>query len=149
MNGFNNSITRQFKQLFLSGWLFWVIAFCVYACTIQMSFTTEDFTSIIAANLLDITDEHTSPLFIVLGRFFSLFSFGNTHVIAFSISLLSAVASAFSVYFIFRSVLYCAHTFVQFSNSYLPKTQNALRIGIASLAAVSFLFSNTVWYVAT
>ncbi len=149
MSYVQNILSRVLKKIFFSGWLFWLISFFLYAITIQSLHSTESYQLAIAANSLDTTHQHISPLYMLLGRIFSLFAHGNTAYVAICVAFLSVIAGAFSVFFVFRSTLYSVQTFVNFPNSYSPKTQKTIHISVASLAALSFLLSNIVWHSAT
>lgn len=90
----------RFKLFLLASFLF---PFLIYALTLAPTVTFEDSGELItAARFLGVPHEPGYPLFVIFGRFFSLFPFDN---IAFRINLMSAFFNALAALFLFRSFL--------------------------------------------
>ncbi|VAW28424.1 putative membrane protein, partial [hydrothermal vent metagenome] len=94
---------KTFKKL--NNWIGWgifTIAAFVYLSTIEPTASWWDPGEYIATSYkLQVGHPPGAPLFQMMGRFFSLFSFGNTAHVAMMINIMSALASAFTILFLF------------------------------------------------
>jgi Protein of unknown function (DUF2723). len=89
----------------LSGWIVFSIALAVYTLTLEPTLSLWDCGEFLtSACKLEINHSPGAPLFMLLGRIFSLFSFGNASKAAFCINLISALASAATILFLFWTI---------------------------------------------
>ncbi len=134
----------DFKKLNnLSGWLTFLIALVVYSITIEDTASFWDAGEFIAvSNKLEVPHPPGAPFYLLLGRFFSFFSFGDPEKIAISINFLSALGSAFTILFLFWSITHLT------SKIYPPKNNKNIILVILSglTGALSFTFTDSFWF---
>ncbi|MDG2342619.1 MAG: DUF2723 domain-containing protein [Cytophagales bacterium] len=134
----------DFKKLNnLSGWLTFLIALIVYSITIEDTASFWDAGEFIAvSNKLEVPHPPGAPFYLLLGRFFSFFSFGDPEKIAISINFLSALGSAFTILFLFWSITHLT------SKIYPPKNNKNIILVILSglTGALSFTFTDSFWF---
>src|SRR5450759_2205117 len=87
------------------GWLVFAIASSVFILTSEPTMSFWDCGEYIAtAFKLEVGHPPGAPLFQMIGRFFSLFAFGNTALVARMVNTMSALASGFTILFLFWSI---------------------------------------------
>ena len=90
----------------LLGWGVFVAAFATYASTVEPTASFWDPGEFIScAYKLQVPHPPGAPLFLLLGRLFSLLSFRDTTRVAFWINMLSVTASAFTILFLYKTVV--------------------------------------------
>jgi len=88
-------------------------------------------------------------MFQLLGRFFSLFSFGNKAHVAVMINSISALASAFAVMFLFWTITILARKiYHKKADDEFSKEQLWAIIGAGLVGALAFAFSDSFWFTA-
>ena len=97
----------QFKQLnLILGWTSFLIALTVYFLTLEPTVSLWDCGEFIASSYkLQVGHPPGAPLFMIIGRVFSLFARDTEHV-AKMINGVSAFASAFTILFLFWTISY-------------------------------------------
>jgi Protein of unknown function (DUF2723) len=132
----------------ITGWVILVIATATYTITREPTASFWDCGEFIAcANELGIPHPPGSPLFTMLGRLFIvLFSGGDATRAAASVNLLSAVASGFTILFLFWTITHFARK--MFVNHGEELTQQQIFTVMASgvVGALAYTFSDTFWY---
>ena len=96
---------KRFKKLNnIIGWSVFLIATFVYLATIEKTASLWDCGEFIsAAYKLQVVHEPGAPLFILLGRIFSMFASDVTQV-AVMVNSMSALASSFTILFLFWTI---------------------------------------------
>jgi hypothetical protein len=133
----------------LTAWGVFITAFIVYGLTVEPTTSFWDCGEYIACAWgIEVGHPPGAPLFLLLGRLAGLLSFGNNENVALMINLLSATASAFTIFFLHLSITALAkkamlksHSEGQFEFQPVLLTQLA---GIAG--ALSFAFTDTFWF---
>nr|WP_165963655.1 DUF2723 domain-containing protein [Hymenobacter radiodurans] len=98
----------------LLGWLLFASALTVYILTLEPTASFWDTSEFIAsAHHLLVPHPPGAPLFLLLGRVFSLFSFGDATLVAGLINGVSALSSAFTVLFLFWTITLLARKLMQ------------------------------------
>ena len=93
----------------ISGWGIFAVAALTYLLTIEPTASLWDCGEFIAsAYKLEIGHPPGSPVFMILGRIFSLFAGGNQEYVAAMVNSLSALASAFTILFLFWTITHLA-----------------------------------------
>ncbi|MBC8004903.1 MAG: DUF2723 domain-containing protein, partial [Verrucomicrobia bacterium] len=91
----------------LAGWLVFGISLLVYILTLEPTLSLWDCGEfLVSAYKLEINHSPGAPLFMLIGRVFSLFSFGNPEKAAYAINLVSAVSSAATILFLFWTLVW-------------------------------------------
>ena len=126
------------------GWITFAIALTTYTLTVEPTMSFWDCGEYIAtAAKLEVGHPPGAPLFQMLGAFFSIFAIEQSQI-GFIMNLMSGVASAFTVLFMFWSI---SILLSKISSSLKSKTDNYLTILISSfIASLSFIFTDTFWF---
>ncbi len=129
----------------ISGWIVFLIASAVYLLTIEPTTSFWDCGEFIAtAFKLEVGHPPGAPLFMILARFFSLFASDNVNV-AKMVNSMSALASSFTILFLFWSITHLAKKL--YSNSEeLSKGNMIAVIGSGVVGALAYTFSDTFWF---
>ena len=94
----------------ITGWTAFLISFIVYFTTIAPSASFWDCGEFIAsAYKLEVCHPPGAPLFLLIGRIFTLFAGNNQEHVARMVNSLSALASAFTILFLFWTITGFAH----------------------------------------
>jgi hypothetical protein len=130
----------------LTGWIVFLIAAVTYLLTMEPTTSFWDCGEFIAtAYKLEVGHPPGAPMFMILGRFFTLFAGGNELMVAATMNALSALASAFTILFLFWSVTHLARKLFGNSNSY--NTGDLITIlGAGAVGALAYTFSDTFWF---
>ena len=129
----------------ITGWLICLIACGVYIMTMEASGSLWDcgeFAS--SAYKLQVPHPPGAPLFVLLGRLFMI-PFGP-HEAATGINLMSALASGFTILFLFWTITHFARKIVQKEDGSMT---NSNLIGIMAagvIGALAYTFSDSFWY---
>ena len=138
----------------LVGWLVFAVALVVYWRTLEPSASFWDCGEFIACSYkLLVPHPPGAPLFLLLGRLFSLLSFGDTSKVAVLVNSLSALSSAFTVLFLFWSITLLARKLL-LPDAKLPghrpltptRGQTLLVLGAGTVGALAFAFSDSFWF---
>ncbi len=130
------------------GWVSFVIAMIVYTMTVEPSVPLWDCGEFISASYsLQVVHPPGAPLFLLLGRLFSLFAPSAEHV-ALAVNMLSVVASALTVGFTFWIT---THFAVKALGLKVQKPEVSLENGIiifgaGMIAALALTFMDTFWF---
>jgi hypothetical protein len=133
-----NSPPMDFKKLnLLLGWASFLIALIVYLLTLEPTVSLWDCGEFIASSYkLQVGHPPGAPLFMIIGRVFSLFT-TDTEKVAMMINGVSALASAFTILFLFWTISHLLKKFVE--NEFVI-------LGAAFVGALSYTFSDTFWF---
>src|SRR5450432_3283699 len=96
----------QYKQINnLLGWLCFAIAAITYILTLEQSVSFWDCGEFIScAYRLQVSHQPGYPMFAMLGKAFSLLSMGDSTKVAYFTNLMSALASAATIMFLFWTI---------------------------------------------
>ncbi|MGM0496511.1 MAG: glycosyltransferase family 117 protein [Bacteroidota bacterium] len=138
---------KNYKLLnLLSGWVVFLAAAIVYLLTIEPTASFWDCGEFIStAYKLEVGHPPGAPFFMLLGRFFTLFA-GEPENAAMSVNVLSALASAFTILFLFWSITHLARKVVNKSNESLTSGNVLAILGSGLVGALAYTFSDTFWF---
>ena len=129
----------------IAGWLVCLVACSVYIMTMEATGSLWDcgeFAS--SAYKLQIPHSPGAPLFVLIGRLF-MAPFDAQHA-ATGINLMSALASGFTILFLFWTITHFAKKLVA-KNNIVPSTQQTISIIAAGVVgALAYTFSDSFWY---
>jgi len=130
----------------LIGWLVFSIALISYFLTVEETASLWDCSEFIAASTkLQIPHPPGAPLFLLAGRIFSLLALDDPTRIAYATNLLSALASAFTILFLFWSIVLFGRKLTGVTARFsVAKTPLLLGAGIAG--ALAFAYSDSFWF---
>ena len=130
----------------LLGWLMFLMSTTIYFLTTDPSVSLWDCGEwITVANGLQVGHPPGAPLYILLAKIFSLFSFGNTTLVAFCINTLSAVASGLTVMFLFWTTTFFTSQLFQNKAHFTIAHPLLVIFGSGIVAALCFTFSDSFW----
>jgi hypothetical protein len=133
---------------YLTGWLVFAIALVAYISTLEPSVSFWDCGEFIScAYNLEIGHAPGAPIFMLLGRFFGLFAGGDASKVAWMVNMASGLASAFTIFFLFWTLVWFAKKWISKSGLNYSETTKQLAIyGSAAIGALSFAFTDSFWF---
>lgn len=129
----------------LMGWVSFSIALLVYILTLEPTVSLWDCGEFIAtAFKLQVGHPPGAPLFMMMGRVASLFA-PSTEYVALAINTLSALASAFTILFLFWTISHLARRATCGESE--PSRENTIAIlGAATVGALAYTFTDSFWF---
>jgi hypothetical protein len=128
------------------GWLAFAIAFVVYYMTMSPTASFWDCGEFIAcANELEVPHPPGAPFFLILGRFFAMFSSSETTV-AWWVNMVSVVTSAFCVLFTFWITTYLGRKIISYAKTEINLTETFVVMMAGMVAALTCTFSESFWF---
>ena len=128
------------------GWLVFAIAAATYLLTMEPTASFWDCGEfIVSAHKLDVGHPPGAPFFMLLGHFFSLFASDTAHV-AMCVNALSALASAFTILFLFWTITALGRKLVKPASSGYNLTQGIAILGAGLVGSLAYTFSDTFWF---
>ena len=129
------------------GWAAFVIAFIVYAATVEPTASFWDCGEFIAcAYKLQVPHPPGAPLFLLLGRFFSLFAGADVTKVAYWINMLSVLTSALTVLFMHWTIVLIGRKAYQKSFSDLTQSEAFTLLSAGFIGALAYAFSDSFWF---
>ncbi len=127
------------------GWLLFIFATTIYMLTLEPSVSFWDCGEWISVSYgLQVGHPPGAPLYQLIARIFSLFSFGDVTQVAYTINALSAVASGLTVMLLFWTITYFAKSILK--NNYILQNRNFIILASGIIAALIYTFSDTFWF---
>ena len=128
----------------IAGWAVFCISLLIYVLTLEPTLSLWDCGEfLVSAYKLEINHSPGAPLFMLIGRIFSLLSFGNPEKAAYSINLVSAVSSAATILFLYWTIVWLISKLEQSQAKQYPLL---LKFGAAGIGALSFAFTDSFWF---
>jgi len=135
---------KQLNRIF--GWAVFVIASVVYLMTIEPTASWWDCGEYIAtAYKLQVGHPPGAPTFQLLGRFFSLFAFGDTSHVAMMVNIMSALSSSLTILFLFWSISMLAKKLVA-PNGEMTTGRMYTIFAASAIGSLAYTFSDTFWF---
>ena len=130
----------------IGGWFVFAIAAATYLLTMEPTASFWDCGEfIVSAHKLDVGHPPGAPFFMLLGHFFSLFASDTAHV-AMCVNALSALASAFTILFLFWTITALGRKLVSTANCQLSTVQTIAILGAGLVGSLAYTFSDTFWF---
>jgi hypothetical protein len=125
------------------GWLIFSFSCIVYFLTVEPTVSFWDCGEFIAASYkLEVPHPPGAPLFLLLGRFFSLFA-PDKESIALCVNMVSVISSAFTVAFLYWSMILLIKKFeIKTGKSFSSVTKVVVSAG----SALTFAFTDSFWF---
>ena len=132
----------------LVGWIVFGIALITYTLTVEETASFWDCSEFIASSYrLEVPHPPGAPLFLLLGRFFSFFAFSDNTKVAYAINMMSAIASAFTILFLFWSIVLFGRKLIDTSKvTFLLEKKNWLLIVSGIAGSLAYAFSDSFWF---
>ncbi len=129
------------------GWIVFAAATVVFSLTVEMTASWWDCGEYIAtAYKLQVGHPPGAPFFQLLGRFFSLFAFGDTSRVALMINMMSVLSSSFTILFLFWTITMLAEKVVFRKGEEITAGQTYTVLGAGLVGALAYTFSDSFWF---
>ena len=129
----------------ITGWVICVVACLVYILTAEATGSFWDTGEFIAsAYKLQLPHPPGAPVFTLLGRFFIILFGGDNP--AFAVNVMSAVASGFTILFLFWTITHFARKLVVGSIDEPTTPQVFTIIAAGIVGALAYTFSDSFWF---
>jgi hypothetical protein len=138
----------SFKKLNnLAGWLAFLISLITFTLTVEPTASFWDCGEFIAcAYKLQVPHPAGAPFFLLIGRIFSLFAGSNLESVAFMVNMVSVLASAFTILFLFWTISMIARKVVGKRDEDLSNPESLLILGSSMVGALAYNFSESFWF---
>ena len=129
------------------GWIVLIIASATYILTAEANGSLWDCGEFVSSCFkLQIPHPPGAPLFVLLGRFFIILFGDNPLTAAKAVNVMSALASSFTILFLFWTITHFARKIVQKGKDALTGVQLAAIMGAGAVGALAYTFSDSFWY---
>jgi len=130
-----------------TGWIVTLIACTVYIMTSEATGSFWDCGEFISsAYKLQIPHPPGAPMFVLLGRLFIILFGDNPHTAAKAVNIMSALASGFTIMFLFWTITHFAKKIVQKGAEALSNNQVVAIMGAGIVGALAYTFSDSFWF---
>lgn len=131
----------------ITGWITFLIASVVYLMTIEPTASFWDCGEFIStAFKLEVGHPPGAPLFMIMGRIFTLFAGGNTELVPVMVNAMSALASSFTILFLFWTITHLSKKLlIKNENDHTIGNLFAI-IGAGLVGALAYTFSDSFWF---
>ncbi len=126
-------------------WFVFAVAFAVYALTIEPTVSFWDAGEyILTSSKLQVGHPPGAPLFQMLGAFFSIFALEPSQI-GMIMNMMSAVASAFTILFMFWTISILLVKLVKYKTD-SSKNKGIAILGSALVGSLAFTFTDSFWF---
>ncbi len=140
-------MTNYSKINIIIGWAVFVIAAFTYISTAEPTVSFWDCGEFITSSYkLEIGHPPGAPFFMILANVVSKLSFGNVQNVAYLINIMSALASAFTILFLFWSITHIAKRIITKNNSNPDNGQLIAIMASGAVGSLAYAFSDTFWF---
>ena len=135
------------KTNVVTGWIVGLFACAVYIMTSEAGGSFWDCGEFVSSCFkLQVPHPPGAPLFTMLGRIFVVLFGDDPNTAAKAVNVMSALASGFSILFLFWSITHFAKKMVQPDDAKLTSTQLVSIMGAGIVGALAYTFSDSFWY---
>ena len=131
----------------VSGWAVFTVAAFTYLMTIEPTASLWDCGEFVASCFkLEVGHPPGNPVFMIMGRFFTLFAGGNVTKVAAMVNSMSALASAFTILFLFWTITHLARKILLKSEENYTTGRIVAVIASGIVGAVAYSFTDSFWF---
>lgn len=131
----------------IAGWTMFSVAFITYALTMERTSSFWDCGEFIASAFkLQVPHPPGSPLFLLIGRIFSLLAFGELTKIAYWVNMVSVVSSAFTILFLFWTITLLARKLIGKAEDQWKNSDAMLVIACGVVGSMAYTWSDSFWF---
>jgi Protein of unknown function (DUF2723) len=131
----------------VSGWAVFAVAAFTYLMTIEPTASLWDCGEFVASCLkLEVGHPPGNPVFMIMGRFFTLFAGGNVTKVAAMVNSMSALASAFTILFLFWTITHLARKILLKSEENYTTGRIIAVMASGIVGAVAYSFTDSFWF---
>ncbi|MFM9075595.1 MAG: DUF2723 domain-containing protein [Bacteroidota bacterium] len=132
----------------ITGWTAFAIALATYVLTLEETGSYWDCGEFIAVSFkLMVPHPPGAPFFLMLGRMFSFLAMGDLTRVAYWINMLSALSSAFTLLFLFWSIVLFGRKMLGIHRDEDVTTEHTWSLmGAGLIGALAYTFSDSFWF---
>lgn len=131
----------------LIGWLAFAVALVTYLFTVERTASFWDCGEFIACSYkLQVPHPPGAPLFLLIGRLFSMLAMGDVTQVAYWINIVSVLSSAFTILFLFWSITLLARKIVGKKDEELNLGETIAVVGSGLVGALAYTYSDSFWF---
>jgi hypothetical protein len=131
----------------ISGWTVFLIAALTYLMTIEPTASLWDCGEFIASAFkLEVGHPPGNPVFMVMAKFFTLFAGGNVSRVAVMVNAMSALASAFTILFLFWTITHLARKILLKEENNFSTGRIIAVMAAGTVGALAYTFSDSFWF---
>ncbi|MCK9423012.1 MAG: DUF2723 domain-containing protein [Bacteroidales bacterium] len=128
------------------GWVVFVIASTVFILTSEPTMSFWDCGEYIStAFKLEVGHPPGAPLFQMIGRFFSLFAFGDVTLVARMVNTMSALASGFTILFLFWTITLIAKK-IALKTGEINREKTMIIMAAGLVGSLAYTFTDSFWF---
>ncbi|HTL82243.1 MAG TPA: DUF2723 domain-containing protein [Bacteroidia bacterium] len=140
----NATFRKQNNQI---GWGVFLISTIVYIKCIEPTASFWDCGEYIACSYgLESGHPPGAPTFLLIAKFFSLFSFGHKELVAPLINSMSALASAFTILFLYWSITHIGRRIYLKTEADMNSDKKWMILLAGVIGALSYAFTDSFWF---
>jgi len=129
------------------GWLIWAVATFTYCSTIEPSASFWDCGEYIATSYkLEVGHPPGAPFFLLIARFFTMFSFGDPSQAAMWVNVMSGLCSSFTILFLFWSITRLAKKMLSPTETPTDTGKIWAILGSGIVGGLAYTFSDSFWF---
>ena len=131
----------------ISGWAVFLVAAFTYLMTIEPTASLWDCGEFIASAFkLEVGHPPGNPVFMVMANFFTLFAGGNVSKVAAMVNSMSALASAFTILFLFWTITHLARKILLKNENHFNTGRIIAVMAAGIVGALAYTFSDSFWF---
>lgn len=131
----------------IGGWFAFVVALVTYTLTVEPTASFWDCGEFIAcAFKLQVPHPAGAPFFLLLGRIASLFAFGDVTKVALMVNMISVIASAFTILFLFWTITLLGRKFYNKKGDELSQLETLAVVLSGLVGSLAYTFSDSFWF---
>ena len=131
----------------ITGWVVCALASTVYLLTIEPTASFWDCGEFIStAYKLQVGHPPGAPLFMLVGRIFTLFAGGNVELVPKMVNIFSALCSGFTILLLFWTITHLGRKITGIAMENFTPVQTISIIGSGLVGAFAYTFSDTFWF---
>jgi MFS family permease len=131
----------------ITGWVIFAVSAFTYLMTIEPTASLWDCGEFIASSYkLEVGHPPGNPVFMVMARFFTLFAGGDVSKVAAMVNSMSALASAFTILFLFWTITHLARKIIIRNDDQLSNGRIIAVMAAGATGALAFTFSDSFWF---
>ena len=131
----------------ITGWVVFAIAAIVYLMTMEPVSSLWDCSEFIATSYkLEVGHPPGAPLFMMLARLATLFTFGNPDYVGIAVNAMNSLASAFCILFLFWTITHLARRMMTRRGGEPSRVQTCAALGAGAVGALAYTFTDTFWF---
>jgi hypothetical protein len=129
------------------GWTVFLVALITYTLTVEPTASFWDCGEFIAcAFKLQVPHPAGAPFFLLIGRMASLFAGGDVTKVALMVNMVSVIASAFTILFMFWTISLLARKLFNKKGEELSQGEMIQVFGASLVGSLIYTFSDSFWF---